>query len=50
MCFKIKSPGWLDVGTCQGTWGRVSQYAPGVAISPMAKGMSRAFALVFCPE
>ena len=30
-------PGSLDAGSCWGTWGRVSWYMPGAAISPFVK-------------
>ena len=43
--FNKMYPGWLNLGTCWGTLGRVSQYAPGATISPFIKGVTRASAL-----
>ena len=34
------------MGACQSTWGKVSQCAPGATISPFAKGLTSASALV----
>ena len=38
MCFKIKCPGWLDVGADQGTWGEHHSVCLGWPFLPWQKG------------
>ena len=44
--FNKTYPGWLNAGAHCSTWGRVSQYVPGAAISPSPKGGTTASTLV----